>query len=101
MSRKNVDNSELERWRSLPAIHVLAQISDHVKVDPTFRPLRNAASVRVHVSVSARDFELVCTREKWWDTRAERGGGGAIDLVMHLKACSFKEAAVILHGAQL
>ncbi|MBZ3343388.1 hypothetical protein IPR00_22095, partial [Xanthomonas perforans] len=36
--------------------------------------------------------ELLATGPKWYDTRAEKGGGGAIDLAMHLLRLDFVSA---------
>jgi hypothetical protein len=33
---------------------------------------------------------------KFWDVRMDRGGGGAIDLVMHIHGLNFKAAAKLL-----
>jgi len=38
----------------------------------------------------------LCTGPKFWDVRVERGGGGAIDLVMHLYTIKFKAATTLL-----
>jgi len=41
-------------------------------------------------------FEVTTTGPKWYDTRAKIGGGGAIDLAMHLLELSFVDAVRIL-----
>jgi hypothetical protein len=51
--------------------------------------------------MGAREFELLLTGPKFWDTRMEVGGGGAIDLACHLAGCSFKAAVRLLHSASL
>ena len=42
------------------------------------------------------DWELLLSGPKWFDTRASKGGGGAVDLVMHLWGVPFKKAAEML-----
>ncbi|MBD2607415.1 plasmid recombination protein [Scytonema hofmannii FACHB-248] len=37
------------------------------------------------------------TDSKWYDFTAEKGGGGAIDLVMHVNSCNFRQALAWLH----
>ena len=37
------------------------------------------------------------TDSKWYDFTAEKGGGGAIDLVMHVAGCNFRQALAWLH----
>jgi hypothetical protein len=96
MGRNTVDKEALERWRSLRAADALPLLCEYVKRDGTFIPLKNSGSERYHVTAGGREFELVCTGEKWWDSRAERGGGGAVDLAMHLHARTFKEAVAML-----
>ena len=91
-----MDNSELARWRALEAHVTLRALSDHAKQDPTYVPKANPASTRWHASVAGRDFELVCTGSKFFDTRTASGGGGAIDLAKHLLAVPFKTAVEVL-----
>ncbi len=38
------------------------------------------------------EFEILTTGPKWYDTRARAGGGGAIDLAMHVLGLSFVDA---------
>ena len=55
-------------------------------------PSRDAATVRLNVSIGGGGVELLATGPKWYDTRKEQGGGGAIDLTMHLFRLSFVDA---------
>lgn len=87
-----VDKVKLELLRSYPAKVVLAAIAEHAKLDTSFKPLKNSESTRWHASIRGKDFELVLTGSKFWDTRAEIGGGGAVDLTMHLTGLSFRMA---------
>ena len=91
-----VDKSLLERWRTLPAEVVLRGLADSAKPDPTYRPLKGLSSLRWHVAFGQREFELLTTGPKFWDTRAQVGGGGAVDLAMHLAGASFKDAVSLL-----
>ncbi|MFA7278994.1 MAG: hypothetical protein WC100_02760 [Sterolibacterium sp.] len=91
-----VDPAELERYRTLACEDVLPKISDHVKADPSFIPIRDSHTHRWHLRASGREFELLSTGPKFYDTRAKRGGGGAIDLVMHLRGLDFKQAVAWL-----
>ncbi len=92
MAKRAVDNSELERWRATPSLVVLRALADHVKQDQTFVPMSSVATTRWHASVNGHDFELLLTGPKFFDTRAQRGGGGAVDLAMHLCRLDFKGA---------
>lgn len=94
-----VDNLELTRLRSLEALQALYLLADHVKVDWSFRPTQDQATERVHVSAAGRDWELLLNGPKFFDTRVDKGGGGAIDLVMYLWGVPFKKAVAILKEA--
>lgn len=94
-----VDNLELTRLRGLEALQALYLLADHVKVDRSFRPIQDQATERVHVSAAGRDWELLLKGPKFFDTRADKGGGGAIDLVMYLWGVPFKKAVAILKEA--
>ena len=96
MARRAVDNSALIRWRTLDSVVVLRVVADHVKQDTAFKPTRSRSSTRWHVSVAGRDYELLCNGPKFFDTRASRGGGGALDLVMHLFRIDFQTAVSVL-----
>jgi len=91
-----VDNSDLERWREVDAAAALLVMADFAKEDVTFRARGPKGTTRWHASVRGVDFEIVCTGSKFYDTRAQRGGGGAIDLAMHVLKLTFKEATAAL-----
>ncbi|WP_213959915.1 hypothetical protein [Variovorax sp. dw_954] len=101
MGRQSVDNSALERWRNLDSAHVLGVIADFAKRDAEYVPTKSALSTRWHATVGGRDFEILCTGAKFLDTRANKGGGGAVDLVMHLTDSDFKAAAKVLRSRGL
>lgn len=96
MARRRVDNFSLERWRSLDAVVVLRAFADHLKQDTEFMPRQSHDSTRWYASVGGFDYELLCTGPKFFDPHAERGGGGAVDLVMHLFNLDFKHAVALL-----
>jgi hypothetical protein len=96
-----VDNLTLNRWHGMDAVAVLTAFSDRIKLDPTFKPTSSHLSSRWTAYAAGRDWELLCTGPKFWDTRAECGGGGAIDLVMHLHRTSFKGAVALLKDKDL
>jgi hypothetical protein len=74
----------------------LARLALHCKADPTYFPVKDLDSRRWHVQTRVGDFEILTTGMKWYDTRAKKGGGGAIDLAMHLLEVSFVEAVKLL-----
>lgn len=96
--REKVGMGELEGYRALSCEVVLPKITNHIKADPSFAPIRDSHTHRWHVRVGAREFEILSTGPKFYDTRAKKGGGGAIDLVMHLHGLDFKQAVAKLRG---
>jgi hypothetical protein len=91
-SRRSFDPVLLESLRSMPPAETLDRLGLAWKRDPHFRPQKNAATSRLHVAVGAGVVELIVTGARWYDTRAGKGGGGAIDLTMHLLRVSFVDA---------
>ena len=99
MVKGAVDNSKLDQLRSVPVFTCLKAMGAFVKVDPDYVPTRARTTQRVHVSVAGHDWELLIDGLKFYDTRAKTGGGGAVDLVMHLWGVSFKKAIRMLTEA--
>jgi hypothetical protein len=91
-----VSQAELERLRGMDVATILPRIAEHVKADHTFVPIKDQASARWHVTARGREYELLSLGHKFYDTRQKRGGGGAIDLVMHLFQIDFKSAVAVL-----
>jgi hypothetical protein len=91
-----VDDGRLAQWRALDALDVLGRLGCYAKRDVSFRPVAAAGTTRYHVNANGRDWELLLTGPKFWDTRANKGGGGAIDLAMHLFALDFKRSVRML-----
>lgn len=96
MGRQLVDNSTLQRWRELCAVQMLVQLADHAKQDVSYLPITSLHTTRWHARFGAREFELLCTGPKFFDTRANTGGGGAVDLVSHCLGFDFKAAVQFL-----
>lgn len=91
-----VDEGELGRWRRADAATVLQALADYAKKDVTFVPIKDRVTTRWHATAQGREFELLLTGAKFFDTRAEIGGGGAVDLAMHLLRADFKTATNML-----
>lgn len=73
----------------MPSEVALASIAAMVKSDVTFVPTKDPRTHRWHVCTERGDYEILTTGSKWFDTRARTGGGGAIDLAMHILDLSF------------
>ena len=91
-ARRSFSAATLTRLREMPASDALGLLATYVKVDPTYVPVKVNHSRRWHVRTVRGEFELLTTGPKWYDTRARRGGGGAIDLAMHVLGLSFVDA---------
>ena len=76
----------------MPASEALVLLATHAKLDSTYLPLKDDRSRRWHVRTACGEFEILTTGPKWYDTRARCGGGGAIDLAMHVLSVSFVDA---------
>jgi hypothetical protein len=102
---RGFDAITLARLRQMPLERAWAALAFRVRADPSYKPVKDSASRRWHITSSRGDFELLTTGLKWYDIRARRGGGGAIDLTMHLLGLSFVESVKFLieaagsHGA--
>lgn len=83
---------DLERLRGIPCARLLPLICDHAKKDPDFAPVKDGHSERWHVHAAGHDYEILTTGPKFFDMRADKGGGGAIDLTMYLLRIPFKQA---------
>ncbi|AIO65648.1 hypothetical protein DM82_2817 [Burkholderia oklahomensis] len=93
-----MDKSLLLHWRELPAVDVLTALADHAKRDMSYIALKSPLSSRWHARYGSREFELLLTGPKFWDTRERKGGGGAVDLAMHLARVEFSEAVRLLQS---
>lgn len=93
--------SDVQKARCVPLLTVLSYVGDYVKEDRDYTPGDpSVGSRRFHVNCSKRDFRLILTGEKWLDELVDRnagncGGGGAIDLVMHLQGLNFVQAVKV------
>jgi len=94
--RRRVNRTTLSCLREMPSEEVLSLLAAYVKADPTYVPVKDPRSRRWHVTTASGDFEILTTGPKWWDTRARKGGGGAIDLTVHLLQMSFVDAVKLL-----
>lgn len=95
MPKKKVQISreKIAFLKAMPLVLVLEGLHLYVKKDRDFHPTGNLKTIRVIASEpSGFQHELVITDSLWFDTRKQVGKKGAIDLVMHLTGCTFKEA---------
>lgn len=101
MARRTFDAQTLALLRSIPLSHVLGRLQDRALLlcrrDTDFVPVKDKSTVRLFVSVpSGFTSEILVTGLKWFDVRTGKGGGGGIDLVMHLLGIDFVKAVKLL-----
>jgi hypothetical protein len=99
--RRSFERATLTPLREIPSEDALALLAVYFKSDPTYVPIKDSRSRRWHVCTAGGEFEIVTTGpNKWYDTRAKKGGGGAIDLAMHVLHVPFVDAVkyLIEHG---
>jgi hypothetical protein len=94
--RRTFSQTTLASLRGMGSEDALGLLAIHCKRDATFQPVKRADTRRWHALTERGDFEILTTAEKWYDTRARVGGGGAIDLAMHLLQLSFVDAVRLL-----
>lgn len=91
--RKNFDDVTLARLRSVRPDGALAAVGLTVRRDVFYVPSKDSSSCRIHVSDERGGvFELIVTGTKWFDQAAAVGGGGAIDVTMHVLRLGFVAA---------
>jgi hypothetical protein len=90
--RRSFDHATLTPLRRMSSEHALVLLAIHCKRDPSFQPVKQRTTRRWHARTSSGEYEILTTGTKWYDTRAKIGGGGAIDLAMHVLRLSFVDA---------
>ena len=99
MVRKFSDET-LMLVRSMQLTQVLdklgMQLGFYWRCDTDFQPIKDMRTQRLYVSRHGAVWELLVTGAKWWDARAGRGGGGGIDLVIHLAGLDFVNTVKLL-----
>lgn len=93
---RSVDNLDLVRWREMDSLYVLRLLAEHIKENPSFHPRSSLLTTGWHAHAAGHDWELLCTGPTLWYVRMDRGGGGTIDLVIHIHGINFKAAAKLL-----
>lgn len=96
---KKFEESQLSTIRMLPLSEVLNRLGQsgfYWRRDRDFQPTKDKRTERLYVTRDGDAWEILVTGEKWFDTRAGKGGGGGIDLVMHLVRLDFVGAVRLL-----
>jgi hypothetical protein len=94
--RRTFHAATLTLLREMPSEVALELLTIHCKADPDYQPIKDPRSRRWHLRTTGGEFEILTTGVKWYDARARIGGGGAIDLAMHILQVSFVDAVKTL-----
>jgi hypothetical protein len=81
-----------------PSYVALRSLAIFCKADAGYHPIKDSNGRRWRVRTEAGEFEILTMGVKWYDPHAKVGGGGAIDLAMHILQVSFVDAVKILSG---
>lgn len=68
MAKRSFSPELLESLRSMVVTKALDALGLHWKRDPDFQPVKDAATIRLHVAVGGQVFELLVTGAKFFDT---------------------------------
>ncbi len=94
--RRGETDFALPLIRALPLDLVLHFYCDSARLDTGDKGI-NSRSQRWYVRADEGHLiELIFTGSKWYDVRRNKGGGGAIDLYMHLFGSTFQDAVAEL-----
>jgi hypothetical protein len=99
--RRPFRSATLTRLREMPGEVALRLLAIHCKADPSYQPIKDPQSRRWHLRTTGGEFEILTTGVKWYDARAKIGGGGAIDLAMHILQVSFVDAVKTLTASAI
>lgn len=98
---KRIDDAVLNELRSLSVLDTLNRLGVYWKLDTTYvSATPGIPSRRLNASCNGNEYEFIATNEKWFDTRANKGGGGAVDLTMHIFKDPFRQAIKRLTAEQ-
>jgi hypothetical protein len=89
---KRLTPEQIAQAREIPLLDALDRLGFYVSQDTAFQPRKDQRTVSVFITGEEGVRELILTNEKWFDKREKVGGGGAIDLAMHLLGMSFTKA---------
>lgn len=79
--------TDVNALRNLPLIPILQTFG----LERDIADKSQFKSPRHRISIQSNSF-------RWYDHSARKGGGGSIDLVMHLQGCNFNDACTWLNG---
>lgn len=101
MAKRSFSPEVLTKLREMPVTEALDLVGLAWKRDQDFKPVKDLLTVRLHVPVGGQIIEFLVTGTRFFDAGASTGGGGAIDLIMHIFRLDFVSAVNRLLSAQM
>lgn len=90
------DKDLIARFRMMSVEQTALTLGLYCKQDKEYRSTTHKHSSCFHISKDSEVFEIITTELKWYSTHRGCGGGGGIDLAMHLFGECFKAALLRL-----
>jgi len=91
-SEQRFDDELITRFRVMTVEKAAQVLGLYCKKDAHYESTTHRNSKCYHISKDGEVFEIIVTQLKWFSTRRGVGGGGAIDLTMHIYGEPFKAA---------
>lgn len=95
MAHARFSDATVEAARSMPLLLAVQKLGFSC-VEEDFKPRVHMGSRLFTISDGDSLTLLLITGVRWYDMNAKKGGGGAIDLAMHLRKVSFRQAVKLL-----
>lgn len=86
------DEELVTRFRVMTVEQTARILGLYCKQDKNYESTAHRNSKCYHISKDGEVFEIIVTQLKWYSTHRRYGGGGGIDLTMHLYGETFKAA---------
>lgn len=91
-STKAFDEELITRFRVMTVEQTARVLGLYCKQDKDYESSHYRNSKCFHISKDGEVFEIIVSQLKWYSTHRRFGGGGGIDLTIHLYGESFKAA---------
>ncbi|KPY55670.1 hypothetical protein [Pseudomonas amygdali] len=91
-STKSFDDELITRFRVMTVEQIARILGLYCKQDKEYESSHYRNAKCFHISKDGEVFEIIVSQLKWYSTHRRCGGGGGIDLTMHIFGESFKAA---------
>lgn len=95
--KKRFPDELIDKLRKISLEEVAEALSYYCKVDTRFVPIKDKKTKLYNIVTPRGEFHIIVTGEKWFDEQRKVGGGGAIDLIMHITKFDFVRSVKVLN----